>query len=447
MPRFLFQLLLLHLLYLITLSPLACFAKDTTNTNVAKKTSNKVIASDSNGVITKIVTLKGVTFTSKNQIELNLSDSADFKVFVLEAPNRLVVDLKPVKFASANYAIQIPTTLTDFISNARTSKDDDGNARIVFDLKQDLNLYQVKMEKPAGDKNLGSKLIINLIEPKQERYNSAVSNSIEQITKPNNNQSEEDIAPPKPTEGSDNLDSGLSAEEIKINKRTPIIIIDAGHGGKDPGAIGSYARTKEKNVTLSYARELKKKLEATNKYKVYLTRGKDFFIPLKERVQKSRKLKADLFISLHANIANDSEVSGLSIYTLSKKSSDKQAELLAQKENRADIISDVNFSNASEDILKTMIDLAQRDSMNKSADFANIAIKSAKKSGIEILQNTHRFAGFAVLTAPDMASVLIELGYLSNKREENLLNDLLYKRKISDVIASAIDEYFTKVKL
>jgi N-acetylmuramoyl-L-alanine amidase len=220
---------------------------------------------------------------------------------------------------------------------------------------------------------------------------------------------------------------GKNSLAVIKKKQKPIIVIDPGHGGKDPGTIGNYARSKEKNITLAYARELKIALDKTKKYKVYLTRNSDIFIPLSRRVEMARKVKADLFISLHANSAANRKASGLSIYTLSETSSDKQAELLAQKENRADIIAGADFSNASPDIMKTLIDLSQRDSMNSSAIYANLAIKSMQNFDIEILNNTHRFAGFRVLTAPDMVSVLIELGYLSNKSEEKKLNDVKYR--------------------
>jgi len=178
------------------------------------------------------------------------------------------------------------------------------------------------------------------------------------------------------------------------------------------------------------------------KYKVYLTRDEDFFIPLDKRVAKSRRKKADLFISLHANSISDPNVSGFSIYTLSENSSDKQAELLAQKENQADIINGIDFSGASKEITKTLIDLAQRESKNSSARLAKYIIREVKKAEIEILQNSHRFAGFMVLTAPDMASVLIELGYLSNKREEKMLNSAAYRRHVAQTLATAIDNYF-----
>jgi N-acetylmuramoyl-L-alanine amidase len=242
------------------------------------------------------------------------------------------------------------------------------------------------------------------------------------------------------------LPNRISGEKISHPTKKPVIVIDAGHGGKDPGTIGVYARTKEKNITLSYAKELAKHLMNENKYKVYLTRDDDFFIPLDKRVAKSRRKKADLFISLHANSIVDKNISGFSIYTLSDNSSDKQAELLAQKENQADILSGIDFSGASKEIMKTLIDLSQRESKNSSARFAKYVIRDIKKADIEILQNTHRFAGFMVLTAPDMASVLIELGYLSNRREEEMLNSSSYRRLVAKTLTNSINQYFKNFK-
>jgi N-acetylmuramoyl-L-alanine amidase len=229
---------------------------------------------------------------------------------------------------------------------------------------------------------------------------------------------------------------------LRDSKKKPIIVIDAGHGGKDPGTIGVFGGTYEKNLTLTYAKELAKQLK--NKYKVFLTREDDRFLPLKTRVESARKKKADLFISLHANSIADHNVSGFSIYTLSEKSSDKQAEILAQKENQADIIYGVDFADASKDIVKTLIDLSQRQAKNYSAKFALEVVLAIKQAEIKILQNSHRFAGFMVLTAPDVASVLIELGYLSNKNEEKMLNSVLYKRKIINSLVFAINQYFSQ---
>ena len=350
-----------------------------------------------------------ISFSSENILEIliahNTQFKPEFKIFTLSEPDRLVIDIKNSNLKYLGEPILLPS----FVAKVRT-RFDQNNLRIVFDLNNKVTIEKNSFQKIAGQeygKIIAQISSINLLGENKKTPTYKVVNS---------------------------------------NFKIPVIVIDAGHGGKDPGTIGNYARTKEKNITLSYAKELKKYLDNTKHYKTYLTRDNDIFIPLKQRVEKARKLKADLFISLHANSIDDGYTSGLSIYTLSETSSDKQAELLAQKENRADIIAGVNFSGASQDIMKTLIDLSQRDSMNNSSNFANIVINSSKKSEIKILQNTHRFAGFAVLTAPDMASTLIELGYLSNKQEERALNSLSYKRQITQGIANAIDEYFSKTK-
>lgn len=236
----------------------------------------------------------------------------------------------------------------------------------------------------------------------------------------------------------------INDSKIEKSKKTkPVIVIDAGHGGKDPGAISPY-KTKEKTITLAYALDLKKYLDSQKKYKIYLTRSSDKFIPLSKRVDIARRKDADLFISLHANASHKRDIEGFSIYTLSNKSSDKEAEKLAQKENKADIIGGADLKSASGDILDILIDLAQRDTMNRSALFAGELIKVMKNRGVHILQNTHRFAGFKVLTAPDMASVLIEIGYLTNRSEEKRMKKDFYKRKISKAISQGIDLYFQK---
>lgn len=349
--------------------------------------------------------VKEINFLPQNNLEILLSNKSNFKSFTLANPDRLVIDIENAAFEKKDYSPILP----EFASSFRNRVNEQNSLRLVFDLKRALKIKKSSFQN-SSDK-INGKIIIEF-----------------------------DTVPAKYVD---------PANSIKFKKEPPakkIIVIDAGHGGKDPGTLGDYARTKEKNITLSYAKELKKYLDNTKKYQTFLTRDKDFFIPLKKRVEKARKMKADLFISLHANSINDNVTSGLSIYTLSEKSSDKQAELLAKKENRADIIAGADFSTESPDVMKTLIDLSQRDSMNKSSIFANIAITSVKDSEIKILQNTHRFAGFVVLTAPDIASVLIELGYLSNKNEEKSLNSLIYKRKVVQSLTEAIDKYFAAVR-
>ncbi|MFC1659654.1 N-acetylmuramoyl-L-alanine amidase [Pseudomonadota bacterium] len=237
--------------------------------------------------------------------------------------------------------------------------------------------------------------------------------------------------------------SYVSYNDFSVDKsRKPIIIIDAGHGGRDPGAIG-VRRTKEKFITLMFAKALKKDLEKTGKYKVYLTRNGDYFISLGGRVKKAQKLKADLFISLHADSNRNRKAKGLSVYTLSERASDEKAAALARKENKADIISGANFKGEYEETIKILIDLSRRDTMNSSTEFAEIAVDELQKR-VKLLQNTHRYAGFAVLTAPDVPSTLIELGFLSNKSDERMLKTSAYRKKVNYGLQKAIERYFRK---
>lgn len=223
----------------------------------------------------------------------------------------------------------------------------------------------------------------------------------------------------------------------------PHVIIDPGHGGKDPGAIGK-GRKYEKDITLSYAKALKKRLEKGEKYRVTLTRKGDYYVSLRERVQKARRYDGDIFISLHADSHPRTDVRGLSVYTLSENASDKEAERLAARENKEDIIEGVNLQSEEFQITDILIDLIQRDTKNKSSILAEKIIKHLS-SEVRILRNAHRFAGFRVLTTHDIPSVLVELGYISNKKEARNLTSKRYQRKIIKSLEKAIDAYFTNV--
>ena len=224
-----------------------------------------------------------------------------------------------------------------------------------------------------------------------------------------------------------------------IKKR--LIVIDAGHGGIDPGAIGRTG-VKEKKITLQMARALRKELEQSGRYNVILTRNKDIYLKLKARRNIAHKKEADLFISLHADIIKNRRLRGASVYTLSEKSSDDVSAALARSENKVDLITGVDLSDESEEVTNILIDLAQRETMNLSAEFASEVIRSFKKSNIKLLRNTHRFAGFAVLKSVDVPSVLIELGFLSNLRDSKLLVKPSHQRKTAVSLRKSIDAYF-----
>ena len=223
----------------------------------------------------------------------------------------------------------------------------------------------------------------------------------------------------------------------------PIVVIDAGHGGVDPGAT-SITGAYEKNIVLALARELKEELDKGGKVTAMLTRDRDIFIPLRERVAIGRSYNADLFLSLHADTVADPDIHGLSVYTLSQNASDNEAQALADKENKADIVAGIDFSNESPEVTNILIDLVQRESMNLSAGFAHKVIEEVSKDTHQLLQNTHRFAGFAVLKAPDVPSVLVESGYLSNERDEQMLRRPEYRTKLASALARAIEGFLAK---
>lgn len=224
-----------------------------------------------------------------------------------------------------------------------------------------------------------------------------------------------------------------------------VVVIDAGHGGQDPGAT-SPKGYEEKNITLAVAREMKRIIDKTGKYTAVLTRTKDEHIPLRTRFAVAREAQANLLISLHADSNPNKNVRGVSIYTLSENASDKEAQRLAEKENAADFLEDLKAGNTDEiNVKNILIDLSQTRARNHSVEFADMV--TAKFLKHELLpKNSHRSADFAVLKAPDVASVLIELGYLSNEKDEKRLSSKEYQGKIALLIVSAIDDYFEHVK-
>ncbi|SMF68239.1 N-acetylmuramoyl-L-alanine amidase [Azospirillum oryzae] len=221
----------------------------------------------------------------------------------------------------------------------------------------------------------------------------------------------------------------------------PLIVLDPGHGGQDPGAIG-VGGIYEKDITLATAREVKRQLEATGRYRVKLTRDSDVFIRLRDRVAIGREAGADLFISLHADSISSGDVRGMSIYTLSDKASDREAEMLAAKENRADALVGLDLSGENKLVANILIDLAQRDAMNHSKRFATLALQNLGRDVPLIPNRPHRQAGFAVLTAPDVPSALIEMGYLSNQRDIKLLTSTGHRERLGKGLARSIDAYF-----
>ncbi len=366
----------------------------------------------------------------KTRLVIEMSGAADFRTFVLDNPNRLVVDLP-------HFNWRVPGRVSGkLIGNARTGQLQAGIDRLVFDL------------------NVPVKIISAFLLPRSSGLPDRLVIDIQQTSQG------EAIAAKDKIHGT--LDTGASPLQLADSRTAgavaptpmrkpsgstvkPLIVIDAGHGGQDPGATAGKGRY-EKHVTLAMARELKQQLEATGKYRAQLTRDTDKFIKLAERVKIAQRAKADLFISIHADSIDKPDVSGASIYTLSDKASDAQTAKLAARENKADAIGGVDLSHEDQDVANILINLAMRDTMNQSKFFANTVVQQFNGGGVRTLDNPHRFAGFAVLKAPDIPSVLIEVGFMSNKREADALLSESYRRKVAGSIKSGIEAYFARVQ-
>lgn len=222
--------------------------------------------------------------------------------------------------------------------------------------------------------------------------------------------------------------------------RRHLVAIDPGHGGMDPGTIG-VSGVYEKQITLATALELARELEATGRFTVVLTRHGDTFVPLRERVAGARAHGAELFLSVHADAFPDAAMHGLSVYTLSDRASDHETAALAARENRGELVDGVDLARQSRVIGQILLDLARRQTMNRSLALAQDVVAELEHN-VVLLEKPHRSAGFAVLTAPDIPSVLVEIGTLSNPAEERLLRQAAYRRRIAAGLAHAIERYF-----
>ena len=223
----------------------------------------------------------------------------------------------------------------------------------------------------------------------------------------------------------------------------PLVVIDAGHGGQDPGAVSPFGDLREKNVTLALARAIRDELAASGRVRAALTREDDSYLGLQDRYEIARRLGADLFISIHADAApHNDNARGATIYTLSEVASDRQAALLAERENEADLIGGARLSD-DPNVNMILIDLAQRESMNVSADFAQVLHREAADL-FPFRPNWHRFAAFIVLKAPDVPSVLFESGYLTNEVDVDYVSSPEGRRQIATGMRRAIEAHFAR---
>ncbi len=228
-----------------------------------------------------------------------------------------------------------------------------------------------------------------------------------------------------------------------VTAHLPVIVLDPGHGGADPGAIGATGAY-EKDITLPTAREVARQLEATRRYRVHLTRTGDEYVELHDRVARARAVDAELFVSIHADALPDARMRGATVFTLSEQASDREAADVAARENKADFIAGIDLSHHEAEVSDILFDLARRQTNNLSIRLARSLVNELGRQ-VSLLHNSHRSAGFAVLKAPDVPSALVEIGCISNRKEEHLLQQPTYQRSLATGLTRSINDYFDTV--
>lgn len=367
----------------------------------------------------------------KIRMVVELSQVTDYRVFALDNPYRLVVDIGDFEWRAG----KVMKPAGSGIKDIREGPLQKGISRIVFDMDRPMSITSAFMLPRQDEKP--DRLVIDYQPVGREEFSrnketihgTLTASDINQIASLN-----------RPDEEGTPVPKSKPAKE-KTSGAKPLIVIDPGHGGVDPGAVG-IGNVYEKNIVLALAKELKKELEATQRYKVIMTRDKDTFVKLADRVKFARDREADLFVSIHADTIHKDDVQGSSIYTLSKQASDKQTAALAEKENKADLIAGIDLSVEDEQVANILFDFARTETMNESKFFANTLVEKMQGSGLKLLPNPHRYAGFAVLKAPDIPSILIEAGFMSNKKEVDRLSKPEHRKKIARSIRVGIDAFF-----
>lgn len=380
---------------------------------------------------------------------LDLSAAVEAKIFTLANPYRVVLDLPEVGWRLP--ARPLPHSVGLF-KKVRYGLFKPGTTRVVIEATGPIALTEVHYWPRESDKMV--RLVIDIGAISATKFVSAAKSGTSSVTVLADSavsKTEQPVAAAKsplpaatPPLVSARFPFSRPPRKPAFVNELPLIVIDPGHGGADPGASGARG-TYEKHITLSAAREFRRMLEKTGRYRTVLTRDRDILIALRDRVTFAREVDADLFVSLHADSIRKKDIRGLSVYTLSERASDSEAGELADRENKADLIAGVDLSHETPEVTNILIDLAQRETMNESARFAAVLVKELGRQ-TRLLRNTHRFAGFRVLKAPDVPSVLVEMGFLSNRSDETELLKKSYRAKLGAAFVHAIDKYFTRVE-
>jgi N-acetylmuramoyl-L-alanine amidase len=362
------------------------------------------------------------------RVTLETDASVKFSHFTVKNPERLVVDLEGVELNGVLDGLSGKIGANDpYIKLLRAGRFKPGVVRLVMELKTEV-APQVFVLAPVGE--YGHRLVLDIYpsSPLDPMLALLEKLDIREI----------------PEEKPATQEQAAVAEKRPgkpIVDRLVTITLDPGHGGEDPGAVGR-GGSHEKNVTLAVAKRLKAKIDAEPNMRAVLTRDSDFFVPLSMRVQKARRVQSDLFVSIHADAFIRPDARGASVFVLSENgASSSAARWLANKENAADLIGGVNFGTKDPMLARTLLDLSQTATINDSLKLGKAVLGELDRVGD--LHKPHvEQAGFAVLKAPDIPSILVETAFISNPAEERRLNDEAYQDKLADAVMSGIRKYF-----
>lgn len=355
----------------------------------------------------------------KTRFVLDIDQNIKFNIFTLSNPNRIVIDITEVAWKNDFGGAKG----RGYIDRYRFGLFKPGTSRIVLDVKNPVKVLNAFIIKPKTNKSY--RFVIDLKKISQTAFETGVK-------KPPQRQAvtTKEVTPSK---------------NLRIQRGKKLIVLDPGHGGHDPGNLGGkgFRGFPEKTVVLSAARVIKKELERTGRYQVIMTRNRDVFLKLRNRSRIAHQKQADLFISIHADSFKSSKIRGATVYTLSEKASDQEAAAMAARENKSDIIAGMDLEEEIDIVQSILIDLVQRETMNLSSSFANELIPQLNKV-VLLRTRPHRTANLMVLKGLDVPSVLVELGYLTNRKDAKLLMQKETQQNIGKSVVRAADNFFNK---
>jgi N-acetylmuramoyl-L-alanine amidase len=392
----------------------------------------------------------------QNQLLFDVSSSAEHRVFLMNNPARLVIDIRN---ANVKQELSQPPSSHPLFSQVRVATKNKTDIRIVVDLKREISPKSMSLRTNSMD---GHRLVIELLGKAPDKYakleeRAAVTTTADKMAavkttetaNPPKGQPDLKKAVIKPVKGlqpSAAKKVAARIEPTKVAKRDKgiIVAIDAGHGGDDPGAHGQNG-TEEKKVTLSIARKLADLINKQPGMKAVMVRKGDYYVDLRKRMQIARKAKADLFISIHADAFQDATVKGASVFTLSNKGATSEAaRWLADSENAADLVGGVSLNDKEDVLASVLLDLSQTATQDASVNVAGKVLRNFERIG-ELHYGSVQKAGFLVLKSPDVPSILVETAFISNPSEELKLVNTAHQSKIALAIFDGVRSYFNKV--